>query len=834
MFHPEDRAEVRFSFESAIALRRPYEFQARILRPGDEIRHVLCRGLCEVDAATDHLRAVFGTVMDVTDVTLSERRLAEKSSNLEATLENIDQGLLKVASDGTIELSNRRYSDLLDVPAGLIEGAGRQWRDVLDHLDRRGEFANLDATGLRRHQEARLAPGTFERVRPDGRIVEVRIARLPDGSSVLTYADITGRRQAEIAMQQSETRYRVLADSTSDVITQLDLEFKRQYVSPACRTVFGYAPEEMLGLRPSATIHPDDAVEVRALARRLAAGKLPDDRAVTTYRALHKRGHYVWIEASMSLVRDGITGAPTSLICSLRDVTERQRAARHLQRAKAAAEQAARVKADFLANMSHELRTPLTGMLGVHDLLRNQPGLNDAQRRLLGLASDSGRALLTIVNDILDFSKIEAGQLEIESVPFSLHGVVDSCLALAAEGLQGKPISIETTYRPPHIDGFVGDPTRLRQILLNLLTNAVKFTERGRIGIDVLHQADKRLRIEVTDTGIGVPAEKISALFERFGQADSSVNRRYGGTGLGLAICKGLLGLMGGTIGFEARPQGGSTFWFELPLAQHDDPEAPAVCAEALRPAGARRRILLAEDNAINGEIIATMLSGRGHDVAVVADGQAAVQAAQSGIDVILMDLQMPVMDGLTATTLIRANERASQRPRTPIVGLTANAMAEDVERCVRAGMDAHVAKPIDWPTLFATLDRLLAGPGREPAAAQNDEEDPAVVVLDETILATLSDLIGRGRIASILARFVADLEARIADLKGAAATVAQVHSLASIAGQLGFLQLHQLCMMIEQEARDGVSRDHSAMLREVAGRAARAAAASDFAHAPS
>ncbi len=396
------------------------------------------------------------------------------------------------------------------------------------------------------------------------------------------------------------------------------------------------------------------------------------------------------------------------MICSLRDVSERQRVARHLERTKAAAETAARVKTEFLANMSHELRTPLTGILGIHDLLHDDPTLGRQQKRYLGLARDAGRSLLSIVNDVLDFTKMEAGQFSLETVPFELGALIQACGDLVQGDARRKSLRVESSIPdgPLHL---MGDPTRLRQILLNLLTNAIKFTERGSVSIAASYDLSaKRLRVAVSDTGIGIPSGTLPLLFERFSQADASITRRYGGTGLGLAISKRLVELMGGKIGVDSNLGAGSTFWFEIPLRE--------VLGEDRHPAAAhptsipsRLRVLLAEDNDINQDIISAMLEQRGHAVTVVSDGAAAVAAVRAGprYAIILMDLQMPVMDGLSATRAIRTEEAQAGEIPTPVIGLTANAMAEDVMRCRQAGMDAHVAKPIAWPELFDTIERF-------------------------------------------------------------------------------------------------------------------------------
>ncbi len=766
----------------------------------------------------EHGKAVrlVGAIQDITDKIQAQRQLREKSANLEATLDNMQQGLVKIASDRRIELSNRRFAELLGIPAEIMDKAVPHFDDVLTHLDERGEFAEMDQELLRRARDRGkpLITGTHERVRPNGQVLEVITSQLVDGSVVSTYTDITARRRAERAVRESEARYRMLADSTSDVITQLDLHLVRQYASPACRAMLGYEPEEMVGLVPSATIHPEDAAAVKDVMLRLAAGTISGDRATTTNRMRHKLGHWIWLEAAINLVRDPDTGAPKFLICALRDVTERQRAARELEQARAIAENAARMKADFVANMSHELRTPLTGILGIHDLLRTDPTLEPRHRRFLTLAHDAGRSLLTIVNDVLDFSKIEAGHLSIEASRFDLETLVASCRDFGQEDARKKSLEIVSEMDGTPVT-LLGDQNRLRQVLLNLITNAIKFTERGRIVVNARYDPGRaRLHVAVSDTGIGIAPDKLPLLFGRFTQADTSITRRYGGTGLGLAISKRLVELMGGEIGARSQPDRGSTFWFELPLPFEEPAAAPRNSARskrALQP----RRVLLAEDNIVNQQIITAMVENVGHRVTVVGHGAAAVAGARSDeFDVILMDIQMPVMDGISAARAIRAAEVAENRRATPIIGLTANAMSEEVARCREAGMDAHVPKPIDWTELFATLD-MIASPPRRPEAASAVPSP----VLDERKLSELVGFIGRDRIAKMLGQFVVEIETRVAssDPAGPNELATLTHSLSSLSGQLGFLQLSLLCSEIEREARQGLGLDRLTDLRLVA-----------------
>ena len=628
------------------------------------------------------------------------------------------------------------------------------------------------------------------------------------------------------ARREADRKYRVLAETTSDVIMQISLDMRREYVSPACRLMVGHAPEDMVGRDPQGHMHPEDAPQVMAKLRAVVNGTAEGDTHRATYRVRHKDGHWVWVDAIANLLRDAHTGAPQTVISSLRDVTERERFARHLERAKATAENAARLQSEFVANMSHELRTPLTGILGIHDLLKRDPTLGPQQRRYLDMARDAGRSLLSIVNDVLDFSKIEAGQLAIEQVPFRLDGLVESCAELTGESAKEKGLRFDTLAEGADVR-LVGDPARLRQVLLNLTANAIKFTESGAVTVHASYRSEAaRMRIEVTDTGIGIAEDKLPFMFARFSQADASTTRRYGGTGLGLAICKRIIELMGGEIGVTSVVGRGSTFWVDVPLLMAPA-EAEQAKPNAMESPLTGYRVLLAEDNLVNQELIAAILTQRGHVVTPVDNGAAAAAAARTlpRFDLILMDIQMPVMDGLTATGVIRGAEVTDGHTAIPIIGLTANAMLEDVERCLQAGMTAHVAKPIDWAKLFATIDRVAATETKQDTPAASGEEVPATV-LHAAKLDDLVAVMGRDRVARLLGAFVQDLDARLLTLDGAGASGLrdQCHALVSTAGQFGFAELGRLCAEVEAAARSGGGLDRVSDLRAVAARAISAA----------
>jgi len=375
-----------------------------------------------------------------------------------------------------------------------------------------------------------------------------------------------------------------------------------------------------------------------------------------------------------------------------------------------AAESANAAKSSFLAIMSHEIRTPLNGVLGMAQAMAADD-LAPVQRERLAVVRQSGEALLAILNDVLDLSKIEAGRFELECIAFDLSELARGAHSAFTALANKKGLSFALTIEPEALGVYQGDPTRVRQILYNLISNALKFTEQGEVRVTV-DRVGEALAITVADTGVGIAPEQLATLFERFTQADASTTRKYGGTGLGLAICRELTVLMGGAIHAESAPGAGATFVVHLPLPRVNGASGPVetpASADGMAASRLNVRVLAAEDNSVNQLVLKTLLHQIGVEPVVVENGVLALEAWENGDwDVILMDMQMPEMDGLEATRRIRAGEAGGGRRRTPIIALTANAMAHQIQACVEAGMDGHVSKPLEAARLFEALETAL------------------------------------------------------------------------------------------------------------------------------
>ncbi len=521
----------------------------------------------------------------------------------------------------------------------------------------------------------------------------------------------------------------------------------------------------------------------------------PPFRDATDVPAVYKRTrpNGTVLEIRSQRLADGST------VRTYSDVTEWEHSQQALQIAREAAEAASRARTQFLAVMSHEIRTPLNGILGVADLL-GDTGLNPEQDGYARTIRECGRHLLALLNDVLDFSKIDSGALEIECAPFMPREVLDTVRTMVAPQAEERGLQLRLEATPAVPVRVLGDAQRLRQVLLNLMGNAVKFTRAGEVAVHLDAQpvaAGWRLEGTVRDTGIGIEPDMLGRLFREFTQADSSVTRRFGGTGLGLAICRRLLEAMGGGISAESAPGVGSTFRFSLTVGV-----APAEVAATWSPATpGRLRVLVAEDNRVNQLVATRILQRGGHAVQAVKDGAAALAAARAGgFDLVLMDVMMPVMDGLAATRAIRALPGAAGQVK--VIGLTANASRDDEAACRAAGMDGFAPKPIAPERLTGEIARVCEGAAGCPAGAP---AGTAPATIDPSALAALDAALGAGAAAEIAAAFLADAPARLDRMRALAASGAaeklarEAHALAGSAGTLGLWALASAARSLEK-----------------------------------
>jgi PAS domain S-box-containing protein len=505
-----------------------------------------------------------------------------------------------------------------------------------------------------------------------------------------------------------------------------ELQLRLRQATPLFFQIFGYsASETSFNLRGPETNERDR----ERLERALRSGVRSSAELILYGRS----GRPLWIEVlAKPVVRDGEVD---STIVLTRDLTEQKRIEREMQRyaqemkqrnqdlaeSVRAARQADEAKSRFLANMSHEIRTPMNGIIATAELLLTTK-LDTEQRDYAATIRNSGNLLLMLLNDILDLSRIEAGKLELQTTRFAIPEMITETLSLLALSARTKGLELEYDTDASIPVELWGDPSRLRQVLSNLVSNAIKFTESGEVRVSVSLQRLARdsatVRFQIRDTGIGVPEEQQPRLFQRFAQVAGQDRSKYGGAGLGLAICRQLVELMGGEIGYKRNEGKGSTFWFTVPLGVQRGAEQPNPSEHAHHPAAEPkegRRILVAEDNEVNQRIAIRMLEKAGYCAKVVGNGRLAVEEIQRhDYDLVLMDVQMPEMDGFVATQAIRSLNKA-----VPVIAMTANAMAGDRERCLASGMNDYVSKPVNLTLLRSTIERWLKAEQPEAAAAR-------------------------------------------------------------------------------------------------------------------
>ena len=873
--HPEDRPRYRRALIAHLKGATPrFECEMRYRTHAGEWRWARQHGIA-LRGPGGRARRLVGATGDITDrkQDLTAARQAAEAARAEAertrdmmqtVLDNMSDGAALYDKDLRLRFNNRRHGEILAYPPGLLR-PGVSLRDIIRYQVERGEHGAVD--DVDKKVEWLLARvlkpegSRYERRTVNGRYVEFAFMPLPHGSVLGFYRDITQSREREEALtaakeaaeaareaaerERSETEaaraavehtreiMQTALDNMNDAVIRIDKDFRYVFCNRQFMWLLGIPPEMTRAGVPVPDV-------IRFQAARGDFGPVDDLEALVRQRSDMMRtpggvrferrtvsGRYV--EFNYKPLDDG------GLLGVHRDITELKEREEALAAAKEAAETAReaaehsrseaeaanQAKSTFLATMSHEIRTPMNGVLGMMEVLERQ-GFNDAQRRSFTTMRESAQALLRIIDDVLDFSKIEAGRLELELTAFSLSGLIDGVLSTFQRSALAKGLTLHVDIAAGSDDALVGDPTRIRQILFNLVGNALKFTERGgvRVTASTARLDDRRTRVSlaVSDTGIGLDAQQRARLFQPFAQADSSTTRRFGGTGLGLSIVRRLVQLMGGDVAVESTPGAGSTFTVTLTLraAPADSPlnttlrrpDRPAQRMSASRPV-ARPRVLVADDHPINREVLVRQLDLLGIDADTANDGLEALAACQVGrYAAVLADIAMPRMDGHEFTRRLRTaeDERGADAAHTPVVAVTANAMKGEEERCLAAGMDAYLAKPVRIEQLQATLERWLT-----LAGAGGDAVQPQALrmAIDRTVLA---DWLGHdsAAIGSLLTKFrdtAVEAERHIAATSRTgdlAAVAAAAHKLKGAAQTIGATGVAAAAAALEQAGKAG------------------------------
>jgi len=656
--------------------------------------------------------------------------LSRSEAWMRALLTTTVEGVITVRRDGIITEFNasaeRIFGWARDEIVGrsitlLLNDADRNNKKGLMHVLESGTLA-----GFRTTTETTA-------LRKDGSLTPVRgsMGHACYGEQdlfVCFVTDISDQRAMEVALRASEQQFRSLIGNIPGISYRsvLNGDWPMVFMSDAVERLTGYPAGDFLGQPPKrvfgALIHAEDRMRVA----KEAGTALRENRPyLVEYRVLHADGGVRWMWENGTAVRDE-HGELAWLDGVIFDISERRQMEEALRAAKETAEQAAAARATFVANMSHEIRTPMNSILGFTDVLLDGK-LDTEQRRHLDTIRNAGRALLRLLNEILDTAKLEKGAVELEQNDYNLLSLIDELSSTLAANARAKGLHLDIRYDPALPTGLRGDELRMRQVLTNLLDNAIKFTASGGVTLSVKADADQ-LCIAVTDTGIGIAPERLAAIFDPFTQADASMTRRFGGTGLGTTISKQLVELMGGRIWAESTLGSGATFHVRVPLVlARFATQAPRVRSATVLPP---LNVLVADDVPQNLELMQLLMQRRGHTMTAVRDGAAVVELATSGdFDLVLMDFQMPTMDGLDATRAIREHEARHGRVRLPIIAMTASVLVEHRVASTEAGMDGFASKPVDWFALSHEIARVLGLPTGSAAAATAVPNGPREVL---------------------------------------------------------------------------------------------------------
>lgn len=736
LLHPEDRAAAIETYKRIVAGEINDDILSqRFFHANGELRHIEV-SLRRLGHADGSFAGTIGNIRDVSQRVEQENALKDSERRFQTLADVAPAGIFRTDTNGNCTYVNAAWKRITGLEDGMWEGSA--WASAIHPDDLDAVFDGW-ASAVKQKSSYRAE---FRWVHSDGTIAWTDVAAKPEYDTenqlfgfIGVTLDITNRKKAEADLAKRETQLALLANNATDSVMRLALDGECIYASPSSEKLFRVDPAQLVGQNMLDRFHPDDDETARNAFTALAEGH--EEHTILAYRAekIHAPGTYVWMEANCGLVRDPQTGEPAEILASIRDVSETKALEANLRDASARAESAVVSQSAFLANMSHEIRTPMNGVIGFTELAL-AGDLPPEQRRQIELIAESGRVMMRLLNDILDMAKIESGQMAITREPVNLHHKLHGSVRMMEPVAVTKGVALIVKITDDVPRWILGDQMRIRQVILNLIGNAVKFTEQGTIDVTVSVNRERNpheIEVSVRDSGIGIAPDRLEVIFDQFAQADGSTARKYGGTGLGLAISQDLATLMGGKLSVESLLGEGSTFTLSLPLEECTAPvaeENDADRADSVPLTENRdRRILIAEDHDINQELILNMAARAGFNAEIAADGTKAIQmvkqAEKAGVPyaLMLMDIQMPVLDGLEATRRLRT--QGFDAEKLPIIALTANAYAEDVAACLEAGMQGHIAKPIRLRDFAKTVAEWI-GKSEAPKTAVAEEGAPS------------------------------------------------------------------------------------------------------------
>ena len=825
LIHPEDAPEYITAFEAAMIEHAPFRADARVQKANGDWRLIGSNAQPRLSPSGEYVGHI-GLTADITERKRNEQAREFQYSLIRAIHEVSLDGILVVNDAGLIVSHNQRFKDiwqfpLLEIPDNLPDYfIGDQPPIVLSAVVERVANPEAFLKRIREINDDAEAIDHCEIELKDGRTVERYSNSLwSEGGQhhgrVWFFRDITERKRAVKALESSEEKFRQLAENVHEVFWIMPPEANEMlYVSPAYEQVWGRSCESLYQAPMSwaEAIHPDDVDQAHSVFARQIKGEQVDSE----YRIRTPDGDERWIRDRAFPIHDQV-GKITRIVGIAEDITERKRYEQELIRAQEGAEAANRAKSRFLANMSHEIRTPMNGVIGMNQLLQ-ETDLTPEQRKYVQVAQTSGRTLLALIDNILDLSKIEAGKITLEKRSMDLKQIIADVLLLIEPQSNAKKLRVSSFLSSDLPLLLKGDAHRLRQVLTNLMANAVKFTERGEVTLNAELVCESHgmstVRFAVSDTGIGMRPDQVNSLFSAFVQADASTTRKYGGTGLGLTISKQLVELMGGKIGANSREGHGSTFWFtavfERPATSEiacagEQAEAPSIESRLKSPIEHDGRILVAEDNLTNQLVVLAQLQKLGYKADAVPNGAEAVGAVKrSDYDLVLMDCEMPVMDGYEATRQIRN----SIHSMIPIISLTADVTSSARERCLSAGMNGYLSKPLELPQLATMLNRWM------PVAPAHALPEPLHQAAREAVEFTFDEepllrrLMGDRQLASAIVKgFLDDFPVQLTNLRkllsdgDAPAVRLLAHALKGAAATVGAACLRSITSDIEEAA---------------------------------